>query len=243
MPDTNAGGNGQAPTSPASPGAGTGQAPTTPPNNAAGTPASSGQNGQAPTAPSSSDNYAPPSADEWRRIQSEMAEARRDAAKYRDEIRKRDDAQLSAEQKRDRDHADLQARAAEYEARLQRQSLEIAGLRLAPSLGIADAAAAMALVQAEHAHEVKFADDGRPENIETLLKAVVKDHPLLAGAASTPSSQQQQQRPPANSGGATNPGRNAGTGGLTRELIVAMPMRERIARMAEIEAWEKAQLG
>lgn len=241
MPDNDAGGNGQAPTSPAALAGGNGQAPTpAQANNTSGTPAA-GQNGQAPTATQTSDpTYAPPSADEWKRTQQEIAEARRDAAKYRDELKKRDDAQLTADQKRERDYAATQARALELELRVQQQGLELAGHRLAAGIGIADAGAAIALVLAEHAAEVQYDEKtGVPGNLADLLKAVLKDHPILA-AHPAPSAQNQRQ-PAATSGGATNPGRQAGNGGLSLEVIRNMPMRERMARLEEITAWEKAQ--
>lgn len=231
----NGGGNGQAPAQqqPATPPA-NGQAPTSGQANNGSAPLGGAPNGQAPTA--TNDSYAPPSADEWKRVRQELEEARRDAGKYRDELKKRDDANLTAQQKLERDYSDMQAKVYEYEARLQQQSLQIAGYRLGSSLGIGDIGAALALVQAEHAHEVKFAADGTPENISDLLKAVLKDHPVLA---TTPG--KSQQTSPTASGGPTNPGRQAGNGGLTLEMIRAMPMRERIARMDEIKAWEKAQ--
>jgi hypothetical protein len=229
-----AGGNGQAPTQqqPAAPGSGNGQVPATPLVNNASAP-SGGQSGQAPAA--NTDPTSQPSADEWQRIRQELDEARRDAAKYRSELKAREDAQLTAEQKRERDFGELQTKSLELELTLQRLQMENAGLRLAPTLGIADPGAALALVQAEHAHELKFSADGRPENLDTLLKQVLKDHPVLAAQPSRPAT------PPAASGGPTNPGRQAGNGGLTLEMIKAMPMRERIARMEEIKAWEKAQ--
>lgn len=237
MAETNAGGNGQAPTQPAAPADGNGQAPTAAPANNTAAPLGGGQNGQAPTA-TTPETYAPPSADEWKRVQSEIAEARRDAAKYRDELKKRDDAQLTADQKRERDYAATQARALELELRVQQQGLELAGHRLAAGIGIADAGAAIALVLAEHAAEVQYDEKtGVPTNLADLLKEVLKAHPILA-AQGQPS---QNQRQSATSGGATNPGRQAGNGGLTIETIRNMSIRERMARLPEIEAWEKAQ--
>lgn len=216
MPVTdNAGGNSQALTQPAAP---AGKQPGADPaltNNTAGSPVS-GQNGQAPTAtpPQPSDDGASaalPSTDEWKRIQQELAESRREAAKYRNELKTRDDALLTAEQKRERDYSDLQTRAAEQELRLQRLHLENAGYRLGASLGIGDLTAALAILQVEHGHEIAFDDNGAPTNLEALMNAVLEQHPVLAAPSqSQPSqSQQQQQQPPAYapSAGATNPPR------------------------------------
>lgn len=231
-------GNGQAPTqSPASPGSGNGQAPTTPPaNNGSAAPTGGAPNGQAPTA--TTDTYTPPSAEEWKRVRQELDESRRDAAKYRDNAKKLEDAQLTAEQKRERDYSEMQAKNLEMELRLQQQALQISGYRLGAQLGIGDVGAALALVQTEHAHEIKFsATDGTPENLPELLKAVLKDHPALA-ATNTPGS---PQRPPAASGGATNPaGGGTGTGGrtspatITRASYAAMSPQDRLLRNKEV---------
>lgn len=220
-PDGQAGGNGQAPP-PAAPASGSGQAPTTPPAN--NQPAPSGPpNGQAPTA--TPDAYTPPTADEWRRHQQELAEARRDAGKYRDELKQRDDANLTAAQKLERDYADSQARALELDARVQQQALELAAHRLAPTLGIADVSVALALVGTEHSGELHTDQKtGNPTNLEALLKRVLADHPVLASGAAqggppagpgtgTP------PRPPVSSGAPVNPGRGATPGNWTWDVI------------------------
>ena len=223
------GGNGQAPTQAATSASGNGQAPTTAPANNGSAP-SGAPNGQAPTAIDPAQQL---SADDAKRIRQELDEARRDAARYRDELKKRDDATLTDQQKRDREFTDLQTKAFEYEARLQVQALQLAGYRLGASLGIGDIGAALALVQAEHAHEVKFATDGTPENISDLLKAVLKDHPVLAAQAQSPRS--------ASTGGATNPGTIARPGGtFTRDQIARMSPQEyernRAAIMEQLKA-------
>lgn len=230
------GGNGQAPTTPASSSADeNGQAPTTAPHNSGSL--STAPNGQAPTA--NTETYAPPSADEWKRHQQELAEARREAAALRTEKRQRDDANLTAQQKLERDYTDLQTWRFEHEAETQRLHLENASLRLAPSLGIADPALALAVIQQEHAAEIKYGADGRPENLSDLFKQVLKEHPALA--AQTPSPQRAASSAAASSGGgATNPGRQAGSGSLTIEMIRAMSPRERMARIDEVNAWYKA---
>lgn len=233
-----AGGNGQAPT--ADPG--NGQAPTQGSNDPqqSASPPSGSQNGQAPAG--NTDTYKPPSVDEWKRTQQEIAEARRDAAKYRDELKKRDDATLTEQQKRERDFSDMQAKVFEYEARHQQQALQIAGYRLGAGLGIGDIGAALALVQVEHGADVKYdAKTGEPENIADLLKAVLKDHPFLAAQAGAPT------QPPATAGGATNPSRSGTNGGakvpLTWDYIGELQTRntqEYMARRDEILRWMQA---
>ena len=236
-----ASGNGQAPAA-SEPAGGNGQAPTPAQanNGTTGNPASSSaSNGQAPTTTTQDDTAPALTAAEAKRLQQELAEARREAARSRDELKKRDDATLTAQQKLERDYADTQAAKLELETELQRLHLENAGLRLGASLGITDIPAALALLQFEHATDIQVGSDGKPTNLDTLLKQVLKDHPALASGGGNGATA-AQQRPPSG-GGASNPGRQAGNGGLTLEIIRAMPIRERMARMAEIKAWEKAQ--
>jgi hypothetical protein len=66
---------------------------------------------------------------------------------------------------------------------------------------------------------------GAPLNIDTLLIALLKRLPALAG----------QQAPP-NAGNSTNGARGTGPA-LTEESIRAMSPKERDARFAEIKAW------
>ena len=232
MPD----GTNGAPASQAPAGApATGQAPQA---NNSGSPSAASQP-QAGGDNSGSQQQAQLSQADYDRI---IADLRRENAGHRTEnqriaadLKKLQDAQLTDQQKRERDFAEMQTKTLEQELTLQRLHLENAGMRLAPSLGIADPSAAIALVQAEHAGDIQREADGTIKNLDALLKKVLADHPVLAGAA------QAQPRPPASSGGATNPGRAAGNGGLTLEQIKSMPMRERMARWEEIEAWKKAQ--
>jgi len=209
--------------------------------------ASGGKAGNTTTTPSGAPTSPPPSTPpepgsgdqvvsnpEAKRYADEAAAERTARKKLEAELKKFQDAQLTDSEKRERDFTELQTVKLELETRNQQLSLENAGLRLAPSLGIADPAAALALVMAEHRNDLKYGDNGNPENLSDLLKTVLKDHPLLAGKPAASNTQP-------NSGGPTNPGRQAGNGGLTLDEIKRMPMRERMARMAEIKAWEDAQ--
>lgn len=237
MPENESGGNGQAPGQSAATVGGNGQAPTTTPanNTAHGTSATSGQNGQAPTATQADDQYKAPSAEAWKRHQQELDEARRDAAKYRDELKKRDDATLTAQQKLERDYADLQASHFEREATLNQLRIENAAYRLAGQLQVSDIGAVIALVLAEHDSEIKLDAAGKPENLDKLIKQVLADHPALAGQANG-----QQQRPGASSGGATNPGAGARAGTFTRQQIAAMTPAEYAANRDAIMEQLKA---
>jgi hypothetical protein len=118
--------------------------------------------------------------------------------------------------------ADLQAKYLEATRHNQQLSTQIAGGRLAASMGLIDAEAALALVQHEHGDELEYdAQTGAPTNLDTLLKQVLAAHPALAQSAQ----QQQRTQPPrpASSGGATNPGgASSGAPTFTRASIAAM---------------------
>ena len=237
MSSATAGGNGQAPTQPAAPAGGNGQAPTPAQANNTGIP-NAGQNGQAPAAIDPQQL----TADDVKRMRQELDEARRDAGKAREELKRRDDAQLTEQQKRDRDYAEAQTRQLELTLENQRLRAQATGYRLAGQLGINDIGAALALVNAEHGADLAFDEHtGEPTNLEKLLKQVLADHPVLAAAQSGQPTGglpgQPSARPAANSGGATNPGAGARAGTLSRAAIQAMSQGERMARIHEINAW------
>lgn len=184
-------------------------------------------------------------------MQQELAESRRESAKYRNELKTFQDAQLTAEQKRERDLADLQTKVRDYEQRQQRLALENAGYKLAASLGVSDMSAALALVQVEHAGKVTYdAATGAPENLQELLLAVLKAHPALAvgSASQAPQAPQAPQLSPeravAQSGGATNPGASARTSSVfTREMIAKMTAAEYAANYRAIHEQIKRNNG
>jgi len=196
-----------------------------------GAPATPPANGATPPEPGATDPVSNPEAKKY----ADEAQAERKRSKALEaELAKFQDAQLTTEQKRERDLATYQQQALEYQLSMQRLTVENAGYRLGSSLGIADISAALALVQSEHGHEIEYDDKTQqPKNLDALLKLVVKDHPLLAGTSA-------QQRPSA--GGATNPSRQAtapggANGALSWDLIGNMTQDEYNARRTEIQNW------
>ena len=190
--------------------------------------------GQVPSPSAGDDLTADQLRDALKRANEQAAKSRIDAKRLA-ELEKaeadRQAASLSETQK-------IAKRADEAEAALKaaRGRIGAAELKVAASaLGIIDPDIAAALLGSK----VEYDGDGEPTNVAELVKQLKGDKPhLFAGAPAAPTT---PSRPAANSGGATNPGRQAGNGGLTIEMIRAMPMRERMARMDEIRAWEKAQ--
>lgn len=207
-----------------------GQVPTTPSTNAAATgnpPAS----GQVPPTSASGDDLTP------EQLRDALQKARADAAKERVDRKRLADLEKAEADRQAASLTDQQkiaqrAEAAEAALKSTRARIGASELKLAAqSAGIIDTDIAAALLGAK----VEYDADGEPKNVADLVTQLKKDKPHLFGQ------QGQQQRPPATSGGATNPGRQAGNGGLTLEMIEAMHPRERVARIAEIDAWYKAR--
>lgn len=223
MPDETSGVGGQAPASDAA----TGQAPQA---NNGGSPSTAPQ-GQAPEGHTATLTQA-----DYERM---LAEVRKEAASQRVKLKAFEDAQAAAELAKlsDADKAAKRAEAAEAALSAARTRIGASELKLASQgAGIIDPDVAVALL----AGKVEYDAGGEPTNVAEIVAQLKKDKPHLFGGAGNGASGQPAARQAATAGGATNPGRQAGNAGLTQEMIQAMPMRERVARIDEIRAWEKA---
>ena len=235
MPEgTNAGGNGQAPTATS----GNGQAPTQ------GTP--NAGNGQAPASNTANEPYTPPDAETWKRTQSELAEARREAINYRKRAEEADTAKLTDEQKREKRMADLEKAHSDLQRTHQDRVLQYEVRLSAAAANFRDPADALSLIDLA---AVKFDEDGTPKNLSELIEAIAKSKPYLLredGSAPSVSAGQGQGRPNASTaGGATNPSRTSTNGGakipLSWDYITQLQQpgntNEYLARRPEIQAW------
>jgi len=205
-------------------GAPTGQAPASDPQS----PSSSSS--------SSSSSFQPPSEADWKRVQAELAEARRDAAGNRSKLKAIEDAQLSEAQKLERRATEAEASVKAYQARVAGYEVRLAAQRL----GIIDPDLAALAIR----DQLEYEDDGTPKNADKLLADLLKAKPYLAGGgAQQGQGQAQGQRPPASSGGATNPGSGARAGVFTREQIRRMtPAEYAQNQQAIFEAMKNGQV-
>lgn len=157
-----------------------------------------------PTEPQAGDSQKPPlnTADYERMI----AELRKESAAHRTKLNKfeadekaRTDAQLTEQQKKDKQLADLQK--AHDEAVRQHQEYKVSTeVRLqAAQMGFADLNDASRLLDWS---EIEYGTDGAPTNVKTLLDKLLKAKPYLQGKAvvATPTA-----------GGATSPARSQTT--------------------------------
>jgi len=222
-------GNGQAPTLPT----GNGQAPTQGNQNdqtQSNTTQQGQTTGQAPTT-------GPLSDADLRRMQSELDEARRDAAKYRDELTKVKDAGLTEQQRREKEFADLQLRDSQAALLLQAERLENAVNRARLQAGIrGDVPAEDLAAMLSQRQAVTYDTENRPIDVLKALKDLAKDRTYLladtSGTGTPPTGQQQSgqsgqtglpntgnQNQQVTSGGPLNPGKGAGTSGWTWDRI------------------------
>jgi hypothetical protein len=110
-------------------------------------------------------------------LQRELAEARREAAKYRTDLRKVTDAQLSESERLQRRVTELEQERAESAARDRERAIGLAALEAAGRLGFRDPDLAVRLVDPS---AVEVSDDGSPKNVERLLADVLARSPYLA---------------------------------------------------------------
>lgn len=113
-----------------------------------------------------------------RKLRTEAAEYRRKLRELEAELRRRQEQELS-EVERLRIRVEEAERAKlELERRLQEVALRSAVVERASQFGIIDPDAAYRLLDLAR---VEFDDDGRPTNLDTLLRELVRKRPYLAG--------------------------------------------------------------
>ena len=93
-----------------------------------------------------------------------------------------DEAQKSELQKLQEQLAAKEKREAELLLAHKKMTVRSEVLGLASKLGVADAEAAYKLIDHD---AVEFDDNGKPKNLEDLLKATIKEHPFLVGSGTS----------------------------------------------------------
>ncbi len=116
-------------------------------------------------------------------LQRELAEARREAAKHRTDLRRATDSQLSEAERLQRRVTELEAEREQVLARERGRSIRYAAIDAASKLGFRDPDLAVRLLDPS-AVEVK--DDGTPKNVEKLLSEVLARSPYLGRTGIAP---------------------------------------------------------
>jgi hypothetical protein len=123
--------------------------------------------------------------DDVQAIENALKEARADAIKYRNRLRKleaaqkeRDEAELTEAERQTRRLQELEETLAERETTTRRLALESAVAMKANSLGIVDAEVAVAMLDTT---AFDYDDDGRPdpEGLDNALRRLLKAKPYL----------------------------------------------------------------
>jgi hypothetical protein len=116
-------------------------------------------------------------------LQRELAEARREAAKHRTDLRKLTDAQLSESERLQRRVAELEQERDVSQARDRERAIRLAALEAAARLGFRDPDLAVRLIDPS---AVETKDDGTPKNVERLLADVLARSPYLGRSGIAP---------------------------------------------------------
>jgi len=112
------------------------------------------------------------------RLKAEAAKYRRELGEARAALKSYEEAKLSEQEKLQRRLSELERELSEKERLLQERTIENEVKSRARDIGIRDIEIVWRLFDIA---SVEFGEDGHPTNIETLLKELVKKHPLLAG--------------------------------------------------------------
>lgn len=116
-------------------------------------------------------------------LQRELAEARREAARYRTDLRKATDGQLSEAERLQRRVTELEAEREQVLARERERSIRYAAIEAASKLGFRDPDLAVRLIDPA---AVELRDDGTPKNVEKLLSEVLARSPYLGRTGIAP---------------------------------------------------------
>jgi len=157
----------------------------------------------APAPPATGDDAL---GDPGKRALDEERAARREAEKRaattEAELKKIKDAQLSETERREARLAELESQNATLAAAVQRHRLEAAATAAARKANFWDPDLAYALLDQS---AVEFDADGKPKNVEALVKAIAADKPrLINGGAGAPDFGGGHRGAPAGGGGDMN---------------------------------------
>lgn len=138
-------------------------------------------------------------------LQRELSDTRREAARYRVELRKFQEAAKAAEEAALPERERLQRRVSELEQEHADFDRERKDLRLREA--VVSAASRLGYIDPQDAYRyldastVTFDDDGRPQDLEKSLKEIIDRKPYLASAGTTPSITRGVQPGPSSGGG------------------------------------------
>jgi hypothetical protein len=114
-----------------------------------------------------------------RKLRSEAAEYRKKLRDLEAKVRTDEEAKLSESERLQKRLAELERQQSEWERDRQERTLQYEVKLAAAQLGIVDPDAAWRLLDLK---EVDFDDDGKPKNVDVVLKKLIQQKPYLASA-------------------------------------------------------------
>lgn len=113
-----------------------------------------------------------------RKLRAEAAEYRKRLRELESKVKADEEAKLTEQERLQKRLAELERAQADWERERQEILLQRHIENTAAKLGIIDPEAAWKLIDLK---EVDFDEDGKPKNLETLLRALIQKKPYLAG--------------------------------------------------------------
>lgn len=123
-------------------------------------------------------------ADYVRKLRAEAADYRKRLRELEGKVKAEEEAKLTEQEKLQKRLAELERKEAEYQQILQARTLEYEVKLQASRLGVVDPEAAYRLLDVK---QIEFDDDGKPTNLEKVLKELVAQKPYLVVSGGTPS--------------------------------------------------------
>jgi len=114
-----------------------------------------------------------------RKLRAEAAENRKRLRELEAKVKADEDAKLTEQERLQKRIAELEKKDSEYQQTLQERTVRYEVMLTANKLGIVDPDAAFRLLDIS---SLEFDEDGKPNNIEKVLKKLVSDKPYLIGS-------------------------------------------------------------
>lgn len=113
-----------------------------------------------------------------RKLRAEAAEYRKRLRELEGKVKADEEAKLTEQERLQKRLAELERKETEYQMALQARTLEYEVKLRAAQLGIVDPDAAYRLLDLK---QIEFDEDGRPANLDKVLKALITAKPYLVG--------------------------------------------------------------
>ncbi|MEZ0396827.1 MAG: phage scaffolding protein [Anaerolineales bacterium] len=119
-----------------------------------------------------------------RKLRAEAADYRKRLRELESKVRADEEAKLTEQERLQKRLVELERKETEYQMALQARTLEYEVKLHAARLGVVDPEAAYRLLDLK---QIEFDEDGKPMNLEKVLKELVTKKPYLVGATNAAS--------------------------------------------------------